>query len=121
MGIRKELHQRQQVWKILLNCKNNQDYSPLTVPVLLIVPVSHRSPVLKSGGGGGVGGCGGSIACWLDYQPLFGEMASRERWKSSFFPTLHDETNDDCKEDLLMPSLCENQQYQDKKLSSKYY
>lgn len=45
---------RQQVWKILLNCKNNQDYSPLTVAVLLIVPVSHCSSVLKSGGGGGV-------------------------------------------------------------------
>ena len=55
MGIRKELHQRQQVGKILLNCKNNQDYSPLTVSALLIVPVSHRSPVLKSGGRGGVG------------------------------------------------------------------
>ena len=39
----------------------------------------------------------------------------------NILPTLHDETNDDGKEDLLIPSPCENQQYQDKKLSSKYY
>lgn len=47
---------RQQVWKILSSCKNNQDYSPLTVLVFLIVPVSHRSPLSPNRRGGvGVG------------------------------------------------------------------
>lgn len=110
---------RQQVWKILLNCKNNQDYSPLTVAVLLIVPVSHCSSVLKSGGGGRVGV--GWQHCMLAWLPATVWENGLKRAVKIILPTLHDETNDDCKEDLLMPSPCENQQYQDKKLSSKYY